>query len=445
MFHTAHKSACLVSHVVSGFISTIVVTLALTSLFASCDLNAHNDANLEHVQHKLDPRTSPLRSSNPADDKSKQSKQSQGPKTEHSSTLKTEGEANTTERAQDARLEAILHGLSLEEKVGQLLFLGFGGKVYDETIRKFLERMQPGAIALFGRNIKTPKQTKTFIQDIKSKTRMKVPMFIGVDQEGGKVERIKKEIVRIPSTRSLGDARNTEQTQAYARELAEGLRNYGFNMNLAPVLDVVEAGSVSAIGNRSFGTKQKVISHGRVFLEEHRQTGILAVGKHFPGHGAAKVDSHEELPKIMLPENVFREQHLSVFQQLISEHKLDMLMTAHLDIPSLTKEAGTPATLSNRVLTQILRNEFGFQGVIVTDGLEMAAIDSNYGSGEAAVKAVNAGADMVMALWFPKKKNEIRRALIQAVRQGRISKKRLEQSVLRILKLKADYQLLKID
>jgi beta-N-acetylhexosaminidase len=334
-------------------------------------------------------------------------------------------------------IEAILQRLTLEEKVGQMLFLGFGGKVMDESIARFLKKKKPGGVALFGRNIKDSKQTATLIRAVREYDPAGIPMFVSVDQEGGKVVRLKRNTTVIPSNMALGATRDPDLAKQAGASLGRDLRLLGFNMNLAPVLDVNSNPNNPVIGIRSFGEDPALVGEmGVAYIRGLQSEGISAVAKHFPGHGDTASDSHFSMPSIAHTKARLMEVDLVPFSLAMTDG-LDAIMTAHIALPNIAEEKDMPATVSHNVITGLLRNEFGYDGLVITDGLEMKGIVEKYGSGEAAVRAVVAGADMVMVLWFPEKKDEVHRMLLEAVREGRISPLRLEQAVRHVLTAKA--------
>lgn len=334
-------------------------------------------------------------------------------------------------------VDGLLARMSVEEKVGQLLFLGFGGTRMDDTIRDFLVDKKPGAVALFSRNIKTPKQTMALIRDVRALDPAGVPIFISVDQEGGNVVRLTSLATVLPSNMAIGATNSEELARRSGQALGRDLRIMGFNMNLAPVLDVNSNPKNPVIGIRSFGGSPELVGTlGTAFMRGMQDEGVAAVAKHFPGHGDTSSDSHFAMPELAHDESRLREVELVPFARALAEG-LDAVMTAHIALPKIAEEPHMPATVSKNVLTELLRQGLGYDGLVITDGLEMEGIVSQYGSGEAAVRAVEAGADMVMVLWFPERKEEVHRALLHAVKTGRISEERLDRSVRRILVTKA--------
>ena len=349
---------------------------------------------------------------------------------------------------------AVVERLSIEQKVGQLLLLGFGGTTMDATISAFLDDMQPGGIALFTRNIQGPEQTLTLVRAVRdhdpkvkclgtcpTTVPPSVPMFVSVDQEGGSVVRLKRDAVVLPSAMALGATDDPELARRVGRQLGEDLRWWGFNMNLAPVLDVNSNPKNPVIGVRSYGgDPNRVGEIGVGYVAGLSEAGIVAVAKHFPGHGDTDVDSHYAMPVLHHDRSRLDAVELRPFARGFAAG-LPAIMTAHIALPGVGEGDDVPATVSAKVITGILREDLGWDGLVITDGLEMQGIIDKYGAGEAAVRAVVAGADMVMVLWFPEKKKEVQRALLDAVANGRLPQERLDQAVRRVLEHKARHGL----
>jgi beta-N-acetylhexosaminidase len=240
---------------------------------------------------------------------------------------------------------------------------------------------------------------------------------------------------------ALGAAGDPELARRAGKALGKDLRIFGFNMNLAPVLDVNSNPDNPVIGIRSFGEHADAVADlGIAYVDGMQSEGVLAVAKHFPGHGDTDSDSHYHLPVLPHDKQRLDEVELVPFAKGFAEG-LDAIMTAHIALPALAApddaEKNLPATLNPRVLTGILRDELSYDGLVITDGLEMQGIVQRFGAGEAAVRAVNAGADVVMVLWYPEKKREVRESLLAAVQNGRIPQWRIDQAVRRVLVAKA--------
>ncbi len=332
-------------------------------------------------------------------------------------------------------VDALLKNMSLEEKVGQVMMVGFDGQAVDPGIEALIKGHHIGGVCMFGRNISSAEQIATLNDQVRALLAGAIPPFITVDQEGGNVVRIADGNVVLPGNMALGATRDT--ALAYEAGLAQGedLRRLGFNMNLAPVLDVNTNPKNPVIGIRAFGDDVALVSAmGAQFVKGQQAADIVTVAKHFPGHGAVDADSHRALPIVRLSGAELRRQ-LKPFTAAMAEG-LDGMMTAHIATPTISDGDETPATLSRKVLGQLLRHEMKFDGLVLTDELEMDAIARRYGVGRAAVMALNAGADMVLIPWRAEKKTEVWQALIKAVLSGELPFERLDSAVRRVLTLK---------
>ncbi len=338
---------------------------------------------------------------------------------------------------ESADVEKIIASMTLEEKVGQLLMIGFGGTRMNAHIRFWLRERRVGGVALFSRNIVDFEQTARFARELHAEATGGVPIFLALDQEGGNVVRVKDGAMVLPGNMAMGATRSTTFAYVAGQSLAVDLALLGFNMNLAPVLDVNSNPDNPVIGVRSYGERPDLVAElGGWYVRGQQEMGVVAVAKHFPGHGDTQTDSHFSMPAISADLERLETIELWPFRRAMAAG-LDAVMTAHIALPRITDDPQLPATLSPTILTDILRRRLGFDGVVITDGLEMQGIVERYGSGRAAVLAILAGADMPMILWTPKKKDEVYAALLAAAKSGEISAARLDQSVRRILTVKA--------
>lgn len=337
---------------------------------------------------------------------------------------------------EEVDIEAILASMSVEEKVGQLLMIGFGGTEVSPHIERWVQQRGVGGVALFSRNIVDFEQTARFSRALHALTDGQLPVFLALDQEGGNVVRVKDGALVLPGNMALGATRSPRLAYVAGQALAIDLRRLGFNMNLAPVLDVNSNPRNPVIGVRSYGERPELVGElGSWYVRGQQELGVVAVAKHFPGHGDTQSDSHFSMPSIDADLPRLEEVELAPFKRAM-DAGLDAVMTAHIALPRLGGDAKLPATLSPFVLTRLLRERLGFQKVVITDGLEMQGIVERYGSGRAAVMAIQAGADMPMILWTAEKKDEVFASLLAAVKGGEISTARLDESVRRILEVK---------
>src|SRR6266581_343084 len=330
--------------------------------------------------------------------------------------------------------------MSLEQKVGQVFMLGFEGTTLNAANRALVNGLHLGGVTLFARNVDTAAQVAQLDADLQT-IADPLPLFISVDQEGGLVVRITDGATIFPGNMAVGATGDPTLARKVADASASELLAMGINMDLAPVVDVNTNPLNPVIGVRSFGSDVSLVSEfGVQTIQGLQSSGVSAVGKHFPGHGDTSVDSHRGLP--VVPHSLERLQALEFlpFKAAI-QAGVDGIMTAHLYLPAIEPQQDLPATLSKTVLTGLLREQLGYQGLILTDALDMDAIKKDRAAAEAAVQAFEAGADMLLIAGI----NADDRlhlgdgppALLAAVQSGRVSEDRLDASVLRILEAKA--------
>ncbi|MHB8926462.1 MAG: beta-N-acetylhexosaminidase [Bacillota bacterium] len=343
-----------------------------------------------------------------------------------------------------ARTTGLLDRLTIEEKVGQMFMFGFPGTAPSPEIEEFIGRRGLGGVIYFARNVADVAQVAALseeLQEAAGRGRQDLPLFIAADQEGGIVARFTgaSGMARMPGNMALGATRDAVLTEAVAAAVGEQLSACGINVNLAPVLDVNVNPANPVIGVRSFGEAPALVADlGAAAVRGYQKAGVLATGKHFPGHGDTDVDSHRALPLVPHGRDRLEAVELLPFREAIKAG-LAAIMTSHVFFPAIEPEPGLPATLSPRVLTGLLRGELGFDGLIMTDCLEMKAVTDNFPAGEAAVRAVEAGADLVLVSHTPERQAESLEAVLAAVRRGDLGERRIDESVARILAYKARY------
>lgn len=332
-------------------------------------------------------------------------------------------------------VDELVAKMSVEQKVGQLMMVGFGGKKMGPAIAKLLTGYHIGSVALYSRNIVNTKQLAKLVHDIRKAMHDEVQPFIAIDQEGGNVVRLNTDVIVLPGAMALGATRDTVLAYLVGQANAIDLGLIGIDMNLAPVLDVNRNPHNPVINIRAYGDRPALVAGmGVRFIQGQQQAGLTTVAKHFPGHGSTSKDSHFYLPEIRLDRRQLTDDDLIPFRRAI-DAGLDAVMTAHIRVPAVDP-SGMPASLSSKVIDGLLRKEMGFDGVVITDDLEMRAIADMMPVGQAAIRAIQAGADVVMVIWTAHKKREVFESLIEAVRTGKITRARLDQSVRRVLRLK---------
>ncbi|WP_339166424.1 beta-N-acetylhexosaminidase [Paenibacillus sp. FSL R5-0341] len=332
-----------------------------------------------------------------------------------------------------------LNNLTLEQKVGQLLMCGFHGQHADEQITRLIRDHHVGGVIYFRRNVQSVDQLTRLSEELQgiAGEAGDLPLMISVDQEGGMVARIDKEgVTQVPGNMALGATGNPDYTLECARILGRELKSIGIDMNLAPLVDVNNNALNPVIGVRSYGENaERVAAHGAAAITGYQSQGIAATAKHFPGHGDTAVDSHLGMVIVPHDRNRLEQIELLPFRRAI-EAGVDAIMTAHVIFPAIEPEP-IPATLSRKVLTCLLREEMGFEGIIITDCLEMHAISKPYGVAEAAIRAVEAGADLILVSHTLQDQVAAVEAIIEAVRTGRISEDIINKALERIITWKA--------
>ncbi|WP_074084198.1 beta-N-acetylhexosaminidase [Paenibacillus sp. P32E] len=334
-------------------------------------------------------------------------------------------------------LDAAVAAMSLNDKIGQVLMCGFDGTAASDEVLKLVADNGIGGVIYFARNVESPEQVALLTADLQKAAAEggKAPLWISMDQEGGMVARITGGIALMPGGMAIAAAGSLED--AYQAALISGreLAAMGINLNYAPVLDVNNNPQNPVIGVRSFGESPELAAdYGAAMIRGYQEAGVAATAKHFPGHGDTDVDSHLDLPMIPHGRERMDQVELVPFRRAIAEG-VDAMMSAHIYFPALEREK-LPVTLSKTVLTGLLREELGYQGIIMTDCMEMNAIAEHYGTVEASVLAVEAGADMVLVSHRADRQLAAMEAIRSAVTVGRISEARIDESVRRLLALK---------
>ncbi len=345
--------------------------------------------------------------------------------------------ASSRAQAFDARIAA----MSLEEKVGQMMVVSFYGSILPEDAQALLQTWKPGGVVLLPSNLIAPQQITRLTNSIQQTIvdAGAPPAFIMVDQEGGIISRLQDGFTQWPVPMLLTATQNPDLAYRFGGSLAEELRAVGINMNLAPVADLHTNPANPVIGRRSFGSDAELVAPMVAEVVAGLQGGeVLATVKHFPGHGDTSVDSHLELPSLPYTWDQLRRREIVPFQAAI-EGDVGAVMVGHLALPAIEPNETLPASLSPVVVTGLLREELGYEGIIITDALDMDAIDLMYSTSEAALLAVQAGNDLILlgAHISPQQQIEAMQAVVEAVRAGEIREERIDQSVRRILEAKA--------
>ncbi|MED2974139.1 glycoside hydrolase family 3 protein [Fictibacillus sp. B-59209] len=332
--------------------------------------------------------------------------------------------------------------ISLKEKIGQLMVFGFEGLTATEEIKHFIQEYRVGSIILFGRNIGNAEDVlklTTELQHEAKDAQHPFPLLICADQENGAVRRLGEGSTIFPGAMLLGATGKSENAFKTGKATARELKALGINWNLAPVVDVNNNPANPVIGIRSFGEKPEVVSEfGKAFLKGSQEEGVIPTLKHFPGHGDTDIDSHLDLPVIRHTKERLDRVELLPFKEAI-ENGADVVMTAHVHFPAYEKNEGIPATISKSVITGLLRDDLGFDGVITTDCLEMNAVSKTIGTAQGAVEALKAGVDLLMVSHTYEVQKETLLAVLHAVESGEIDESTIDQAYTRVQRLKESY------
>jgi beta-N-acetylhexosaminidase len=334
---------------------------------------------------------------------------------------------------------------SLEEKVAQMFMVTPDAivghedvTVADEELAEGLKAYPVGGLIYFSGNLENPKQAKEMLENTKQyyKEQDIVPPFLATDEEGGQVSRIANNsafgIANVGDMRKIGKTGDPAKASEVGTTLGSYLSDIGFNMDMAPDADVLTNPKNKIIGKRSFGTDAELVAQMAVAeAKSMRRQGVLPIYKHFPGHGATVGDTHEGFVSIDQTLDELYEDELIPFQEAIA-NDAEVIMVGHISVPRITGN-DEPSSLSQYMIADVLRGQMGYEGIVITDAMNMGAISDNYSSADMAVQAVNAGVDIIL---MPVDFEEAYQAILDAVASGTISEERIDESVRRILRVK---------
>ncbi|HBB86874.1 MAG TPA: hypothetical protein DC047_04605 [Blastocatellia bacterium] len=336
--------------------------------------------------------------------------------------------------------------LSLEQQIGQFFFIGLPGTELDAEARALIQEVQPGGVIIFGRNVAGPQQLRDLLDGVREL--LPVAPLLGVDQEGGLVDRLRKIFTPMPSARTIREHGDLVGARSLGRITGEVLRLLGFNMNFAPVMSIMtEERDLLSNGlySRSFGRSPgEVLGYTTVYLRGLQETGMIGCLKHFPGIGAGEVDSHEEMPMVRLTHEDLLAQDLAPYIELFGrrDDRVRCVMISHGGFPNIDIMKGVtggllePASLSHNIVTNLLRKELGYQHLVVTDDLEMGAIAKHCEIESAVVRAFVAGEDMMLICAHPEIIRRGYHSLLSVARAGKLPKDRMRNSLRRIAAIK---------
>lgn len=329
--------------------------------------------------------------------------------------------------------------LSLEEKIGQLFMVGLE-EANHTGIQEILQQYKIGGVILYKKNYHTYEEMINLINQLKEMNQLNaLPLFISIDQEGGRVNRMPSEIGNLKSAMQIANTKDIELVKESGSAIGKMLHDAGISMDYAPVLDIKRFEEKHAIGDRCYGEKEEEVSkYGIEVMKEIQKQGVISVIKHFPGHGLTKKDSHFRIPKITQKIEILETEDMLPFEKAIKEGA-DSIMVGHLILKDVDRKY--PASLSKKVIQTYLIEKYHYTGLIMTDDLKMMAIRLHYNMKRAVKKAIEAGNDIIMIGLPYKKVKKIISYITKQVKKGKIEIERINKSVEKIQKMKEKYQI----
>ena len=337
-----------------------------------------------------------------------------------------------SELSPEQKVDKLVANMSDADKVGQLLMIGIHGTTLNDDAKFMLNEYRVGGIILFDRNMESKDQVKTLITDINKagKSAGLTPLFLGIDQEGGAVARMEDQLIKVPPAEELGKT-SIEQAASLVKQSGAELKDLGFNINFAPVADL------GLTYGRSYSTNpDEVVRYASAVGKAYDEAGLWYSYKHFPGIGKTDVDLHADTSIVPVSRETLLSEDTKVFVDLIKQSKPNTytIMVSHAMYPQIDPDH--PASLSKAIITDWLRKDIGYNGVVVTDDMDMGALAKHYTFGDMAVQSILAGSDILLVCHEYEHMQEAYNGLMKAVKDGRISKERLDESVKRILLMK---------
>ena len=337
-----------------------------------------------------------------------------------------------SELSPEQKVDKLVANMSDADKVGQLMMIGIHGKSLNDDAKFMLNEYRVGGIILFDRNMESKDQVKTLITDINKagKSAGLTPLFLGIDQEGGAVARMDDKLIKVPPAEEVGKE-PVEQAAALARDVGTELKELGFNINFAPVADL------GLTYGRSYSTNpDEVVRYASAVGKSYDEAGLWYSYKHFPGIGKTDVDLHADTSIVPVSKETLLSEDTKVFVDLIKQSKPNTytIMVSHAMYPQIDPDH--PSSLSKAIITDWLRKDMGYNGVVVTDDMDMGALAKHYTFDDMAVQSILAGSDILLVCHEYEHMQEAYNGLMKAVKDGRISKERLDESVKRILLMK---------
>jgi beta-N-acetylhexosaminidase len=425
--HSVQKAGESIMRIMNGrrYLGSVGVCILLL-LIVSCGWWSKSNAGETSPSSSLVPTESPSISS--------------APPASTVESLTPASPSSTPSPTEEDVISQILSKMTLEEKVGQMILAGIDGTSIDQATRTMIAKQHIGGIILYKDNFSSLSGSVQLVNSLKKANKGNpAPLFISVDQEGGKVSRLPKDFVAIPYNAKVGRTGDAALAKEMGALLAKELRIMGLNVDFAPVLDINSNPENPVIGSRSFGNNSKLVTKlGIAEMNGLREGGTITVVKHFPGHGDTSVDSHLDLPIVRKTTAQLEKLEWIPFRAAIKE-KADAVMVAHILFPLIDPDA--PASFSEVIIGQQLRGTLGYDGVVITDDMTMGAIAKNYGIEDAAIRSVKAGSDILLIAHGYDTEKKVYDKLLQNVKAGKIKESRIDESVRRILALKRKYEL----
>lgn len=340
--------------------------------------------------------------------------------------------ANNQELSLEERVEKIADNMSDAEKVGQMVMIGFYGTELNDDISYMLNEYAIGGIILFDRNMETQEQVKELNAQLQHTAHGSLPLFIGIDEEGGRVARMREAFPSPPSQAEISSNGDAKEAEAWAIKVSTGLQQMGFNVNFAPVADV----GIDAAGRMYSGDAETASRFVQAAVKGYVQDGMICTLKHFPGIGKGSADTHDDFVQVDADIDTLLSKDILPFKNMFQQGNHDdfWVMVTHVTYPAI--DAKNPASMSYAVMNNLLRQQMGYKGIVITDDMDMGAIDKHYDFKEVGVKAVTAGADIVLVCHDYGHEADVYNGILQAVRNGTISQERLNDSVKRIVRAK---------
>lgn len=332
-----------------------------------------------------------------------------------------------------------INSMTLDEKIGQMIITGFNGSEYNDDMDRLINEYKVGGVILFARNIEDSNQMIDLTRALQENNN-NLPLFISIDEEGGRVSRLPDDVEKFPSAFTIGLINNQQTAYENGKEIGYTLKRLGINLDYAPVLDIYSNENNTVIGDRAFSTEESIVSTmGIATMEGIEDADIIPVVKHFPGHGDTEVDSHYGLPIVYKTLEELRNFEFIPFVKAI-ESGCDVIMVSHIILNEV--DSSNPASLSKIVISDLLRKDMGFDKVVIIDDMSMGAITSIMSIEEACIKSIEAGCDILLLGNAYEEIEQVINSIKLKLYNGEISEEQINKSVKRILELKKKYNMM---